>query len=143
MSKKKKIKTKGLFNVPIEEFEEFELKEQNWVKINLTESGGLNGEGIWAWLSDADLVKHNADNKDGYGIAVAANQSLSGIPWKGYFPFKFNGENRPTCNMSAYVNLDAEPIYHSTYAADKKKAEEEEAKEAKAEAKKEKSCSAT
>ena len=121
-----KIQLKDKFYIPIDEIEEFELKEGNLKKINLNHDEGLNGEGIWAWLSDADVKKYNEDNKGDYGVAVAANQSLIGIPWGAFFPFQFMGSTRPVCNIDKLINRELEVMFNSEC---KKNMDESEAKE--------------
>jgi len=87
-------------------FSHFQPKEQNQIKVNLNyEDAGDNGEGIWACISDEDFkaYENNETDDEMTRIALTRNQSIGGIPWGTYIPFRLLGKNRPVCRI---IELD-------------------------------------
>lgn len=73
-----------------------EHKDENLIKIRLVHDDGM-GEGIWAWIHPKDKADYEADgfDDDYERVAVLANQSLVGVPWGAYVPYRLDGDNRP------------------------------------------------
>jgi hypothetical protein len=93
-------------------FQEFELKDENLRKINI-DWDGEEGEGLWAYFSDDDIIKHDADTTDGVAVVALANAPLAFYPhnfWGAFMPVKFRGTSRPYCNLS---ELTGAPLFHS------------------------------
>ena len=79
-------------------FKHIHPKSTNLIKVNIVEDEGVNGEGIWACVSDEDKKAHDEDVTDDdemCRVALLRNTSISGIPWGAYVPFKFIGTGRP------------------------------------------------
>jgi hypothetical protein len=84
------------------EFEPIPYKQENLIKVNLSDIGDDNGEGVWACVSDEDKIKHDADVKDDYFIAVVCNTALNFLPNCSlglHIVAKFNGKNRPVSSI--------------------------------------------
>lgn len=96
------------------EFEAFELKDENLRKLNLHIDGKMT-EGIWIYLTDEDAKRYDADTftMSYDAVAVLANAPIMFYPdnfWGAYIPVKFNGKNRPTCNVA---ELRGSPLFHT------------------------------
>lgn len=96
------IKLKNGKSIPFEEFIPF---KRNLVKLNLNDNGKMNGEGVWACLSDKDITDYNKNIRDPDYVRVATlrNNALMFYParsWGAYIPYKLNGSTRPICNVS-------------------------------------------
>ena len=98
------IKTRSI------EFEKFDRDDKGCVKINIVRDGET--EGIWAWIAPKDVTDYQlGKDTSAVRIAIAANQSLTGIPWGHYFPYRLTGpDTRPVCDMNALIDFDAAPL---------------------------------
>ena len=87
------------YNDQTVQFKHFTPKSENLVKIRIQGSG--MGEGIWACVSDEDLVKYK-DDTDTTSMIVCnlRNDSINGIPWGTYVIAQCQGDDRPNCILS-------------------------------------------
>lgn len=96
------------------EFSEFELKDCNLRKIRLHRNG-QDGEGLWAFFSDADVERYDNDAVSSKydTVAVLANAPLMFWPsnfWGAFVPIKMMGATRGELNIS---DLTGTPLFHS------------------------------
>lgn len=81
-------------------FSHIEPKKENLIKVNINydDTESINGEGIWACISDKDkeaYENHDTD-EEMTRVALLRNTSIAGIPWGAYVPYRLNGQQRPT-----------------------------------------------
>jgi hypothetical protein len=90
------------------DFAHFEAKDENLIKVNISDPDG-GSEGIWACISDKDKLDYDANVQDEeIRIAICRNNTIAymgtliiGV----YFPYKMNGQNRPTDMIQAHDGL--------------------------------------
>lgn len=95
------------------EFEEFPIDYDNTVKIRVHDNE-KDGEGCWAFLSNADMEKYEDDSCEDVLVAVLANDLLHFYPEQSFgmfIPVKCMGNNRPECDLSKFDMTMK--IYHS------------------------------
>lgn len=108
------------------EFELLKYNENNLSKTNLT-INGVDSEGIWIILSDKDKIDMENDKKDGYFVAMLANNALNFIPkhsWGLHIVCKHNGENRCRSDVT-WVDYDNPSNWHIEEQPDDNDNEEE------------------
>jgi hypothetical protein len=78
-------------------FKHFQPKSTNLIKVNIVEDEGVNGEGIWACISDKSKEAYDKGETDSemFRVALLRNHSIGGIPWGAYIPFRLIGSGRP------------------------------------------------
>lgn len=79
------------------EFTKLTYNEENLSKTNLTVNG-INSESIWIVLSDEDKKDMDNNKKDGYFVAMLANNALNFLPntsWGLHIVCRHNGSS--TC----------------------------------------------
>ena len=79
---------------------DFTLDDEHRVKLNFCDDEGVF-EGGWAWIDPADRQDYDnnvVDPPSKIRIGVS-NCSLS-VPPGAYFPYRLNGDTRPTCDTT-------------------------------------------
>jgi len=115
-------------------FEKFEPKQANQIKVNINRDGSLNGEGCWACISDDDLnvyMDNTTTDVEMTRVCILRNKSLAGPLWGEYLPYKLNGNNRPSCGLDL-IDVEKSPrIYNQVDTIEKEKKEENATSEGK------------
>jgi len=97
------LKTKDGVSI---EFEPLVYDENNLSKTRLSKRDSL-GEGIWIVVSEKDKKDIDEDKKDGYFVAMLANDALN-FPfpsWGMHIVCKHMGEDRPEADVE-WVDYD-------------------------------------
>lgn len=85
------------------QYEEFQPSNKNLIKVKL-HINEENVENIWAVLDDATMQIYNKDTNSDYKyFAVLRNHAIAFYPnpsWGMVIPIKFNGTERPECDIN-------------------------------------------
>jgi hypothetical protein len=96
------------------EFEHFQPKNSNTVKLRLTLPRSDGAENIWMAVSDQDMEAYSKEVRDGeetIRLGVLRNQSLAGLPWGAYVPYRLVGDGRPESCIEVFSDADpATPV---------------------------------
>lgn len=97
-------------------FEPLVYNEKNLRKVNINRDGVLNGEGVWAVLSDKDIELYDKDAAFGIFVCMLVNDAYNFFPfqsWGRHVVAEFHADNRPVVNLSLVDYTDSKNTFFS------------------------------
>lgn len=88
-----------------------EANEEHYTKLDLSRFG--DHEGIWMVIHEKDIQDYKDDvvDENYTRVGVLMNQSLCGIPWGAYVPYKLQGQSRPVAVFEDIINPETDDVH--------------------------------
>lgn len=94
--------------------QDFNLEDDKVLKAKLKLTRDGQNEGIWMYVHPEDVTAYESDvhDLDFIRLGILVNQSICGIPWGAYIPYKLAGKDRPVAVFEKVIDVSQPPQFH-------------------------------